>query len=119
MTPEWSGVSSLLWPPTNYTSSSTPTTSTTHPATLDYTYTHLNRYPTHIQTRVEKWRKRPGYSNSIYYDDVLQNAKHIHFPGDSKHRVVSHFYCKYATCSVYKCSLLWYVACGVCAYTLL
>jgi hypothetical protein len=33
-----------------------------------------------------------GSRSPIYYDEKLQGAHHIHFPGDEKHRIIQHHY---------------------------
>jgi hypothetical protein len=46
-----------------------------------------------FQQRLKAFRGQ-GFNDrtAVYYDETLQKAHHIHFPGDNKHRLLQHYY---------------------------
>jgi hypothetical protein len=52
-----------------------------------------------FQERIKAFRGQ-GHNDRqpMYYDETLQKAHHVYFPGDSEHRILQHHYGKMLSC---------------------
>lgn len=58
----------------------------------DYSFSDVDEYPPLVKERYEKWKvdREPIQ----YYNQTLQQARHLHVPGEGHHRILMHHYCK-------------------------
>jgi hypothetical protein len=68
-----------------------------HP--YNFSYEDLSTYPSSVIERFNNWMEQRSGS-IVHYDEHLQIARHIHIPGDGKHRLLMHHYCK--SCFIHK-----------------
>ena len=47
---------------------------------------------THTEEAIMRMKEFTGERPLVFYDEIMQNAHHIHFPGDDNHRILQHHY---------------------------